>query len=519
MQNTNFSLSINNQEVFQFYKKHSLDFESMNILFYNVLKKIVVNMDQSLNSSLANRILEEIHGLNHKIINIEKDISNILVSKFNENRKEYMSDIRLLLTSNNVDYIAPLIEKTNGHFIDKTSLIINELIPKNNENLTKTIDANLKILKSNMMEETSKILNTNFDCNKIEMYMQNIHNAIKSSETNIEKQIQEENEYNKKLGEFLKKYDNNNAKSKGTFSENRVYNILLDLFPNAEIDNVSKSKETGDIMIVRSGKPTILIENKDHEMSNIPKNDVDKFIRDCNTQNCCGIMLAQNRGIANKNNFEIQLNNKNVLLYVHNVNFDEEKIKLAIDVVDNLKTQLDENDNLSDEYNIDIDTLTNINKEYLEFIEKKSNVQRTIKDFSDKMTLMMNELKFPSLGQFLSAKFAFSSKLPITTSTFAYSNNDNDTNKPKNNCPHCGNTIKKSLNQHLRYCPIKNNTSSVNNTPSVVESINLTLDDTTDLIFTDNSILSIEEQQPTTLLSTSSSSFNALKSRKIKKTT
>ena len=33
-------------------------------------------------------------------------------------------------------------------------------------------------------------------------------------------------------------------------------------------------------------------------------------------------MFAQNRGIANKENFEIQINNGNILLYVHNVKFD-----------------------------------------------------------------------------------------------------------------------------------------------------------------------------------------------------
>ena len=87
-------------------------------------------------------------------------------------------------------------------------------------------------------------------------------------------------------------------------------------------------KEKGDILFMRQGKPKILIENKDHDSCNVPKHDVEKFIRDCDIQNCCGIMLAQNTGITHKKNFEIQVNNGNVLLYVTNVNFDVDKTNL-----------------------------------------------------------------------------------------------------------------------------------------------------------------------------------------------
>ena len=88
-----------------------------------------------------------------------------------------------------------------------------------------------------------------------------------------------------------------------------MFNILNTLYPSAQdIEYVGDKKETGDIMLVRENKPTILVENKNWEKI-VSKEEVKKFIHDVETQNCCGIFLSQNTGIANKRNFEITINN------------------------------------------------------------------------------------------------------------------------------------------------------------------------------------------------------------------
>ena len=94
-----------------------------------------------------------------------------------------------------------------------------------------------------------------------------------------------------KVTDMLKKFEKGSGK--GNVSENVLYNILLSLFPCAQIDYVGNElKETGDIILIRNNKPKILIENKDHDACNVPKHDVDKFIRDCEIQHCCGIMFS-----------------------------------------------------------------------------------------------------------------------------------------------------------------------------------------------------------------------------------
>ena len=49
--------------------------------------------------------------------------------------------------------------------------------------------------------------------------------------------------------------------------------------------------------------------------------EVKKFLHDVETQNCCGLFLAQNYGIANKEDFEVNIPNLLSKTY-----FDEMKI-------------------------------------------------------------------------------------------------------------------------------------------------------------------------------------------------
>lgn len=164
-----------------------------------------------------------------------------------------------------------------------------------------------------------KFLSSSLDKKTIEDFLNNInlnmshaHNTlttlISSSETRIEtklgvndikmnemRTIFSDNNHSQKqlqnsVTEMMKKFEK--GIGKGTVSEHITYNILYSLFPCAQIDYVGDIKEMGDILFMRQGKPKILIENKDHDSCNVPKSDVEKFIRDCDIQNCCGIMFA-----------------------------------------------------------------------------------------------------------------------------------------------------------------------------------------------------------------------------------
>lgn len=141
--------------------------------------------------------------------------------------------------------------------------------------------------------------------------------------------------------DLLRKMDN--SSTKGKISENILSGILHQLYPSAEVEAVGAMsiKESGDFILKRNNRPKILIENK-HYNRNVAHDEVKKFLRDVETQKCCGVFLAQKHGVANKENFEINLHEGKIVLFVHEVNNDLEKIRLAIDVVDHLQSVLDQ---------------------------------------------------------------------------------------------------------------------------------------------------------------------------------
>ena len=145
-------------------------------------------------------------------------------------------------------------------------------------------------------------------------------------------------------------------------------------------------------------------------------------------------MFSQNRGIANKENFELQINNGNILLYVHNVNFDTDKIKTAIEIVEHFKIKLDEMNINNDVCTIDTSLLEEINKEFNNYTSQKHSMLKLVKDFTDKMNLSIAELKMPNLEQFLSKHYATSA------------------NQGENICKYCEKFVPKSMSQHYRYC-------------------------------------------------------------------
>jgi hypothetical protein len=483
----NFDITIRNKTIFDFYKNSTLDFESVNLLFVDILRKLMTELDSSLNSNLANKLLDKFNMLDSKIETIGNNINktqtellNDFTIKLSQYRKEYLEDFKLILSSNNADSIAPLIRDINSNLLDKTSLMMNDLLPKNQDKLSKDLETNLQLFKNSIMTETTKLLSSSLDKTTIENFLSGINNSfgqsqqtlttlISSSESRIEnrlleterkmneiKEISTENNSSQltlqnNVSEILKKFEK--GSTKGNISEHITYNILLSLFPCSQIDHVgNEQKETGDIILIRNNKPKILIENKDHDSKNVPKQEVDKFIRDCEIQDCCGIMLAQHRGIANKQNFELQINNGNVLLYVHEVNFDNDKIKTAIEIVEHFKIKLDEITTKDDNCTINKDVLEEINKEYINYVTQKNNMIKLLKDFNEKLTFSLNDLKMPSLEKYLSYRFAFSS------------------NQGENICKYCEKVVPKSMLQHYRYCTFKRDFDIQNGIQSNYES-------------------------------------------------
>ena len=440
-------------KVLSFYKNHpNLDFETMNVLFVDFMENLTQDIHSSLSNNIASQLLEnmralqsQIGGVTDHVGKIHADMVHQLGSKLNECKREYVEDVKMILSSNTSDKIAPLIKESNNALLDKSFIMMSEVVPKHNEQLTRQIQDHMKSFHAQMAEDTNTFLKRSVNQKSLDDFVssmdakfvtaitntqqilnsmigateQRLDSRINDIKTSTEKHILDikqistanqssQNTLQTNVGELLKKMENSH--SKGQFSENILIHMLHSLYPSAQIDYVGNVKESCDVMLTRKNKPKILIENKNWG-KNVSQDEVKKFIHDVELHKCSGLFLSQNYGVANKDNFEINIHNNNVLLYVHEVNNDAEKIKIAIDVIDGFKIKLDEYALMSSEtgndHVIDNDTLEELNKEYQLYNTQRLAQVKNLKEYYQKSLRFLDTIPMPLFEKYLSTRFAF----------------------------------------------------------------------------------------------------------------
>jgi hypothetical protein len=419
----NTSLTCNSAKVWAFYHEHpELDFEKMNVMFTDILASIMQTTNPVNNSNITSQILNGLANIQSQLTSQQTEYSKLLFLKLTEFKKEYTDDLKMILSSNIADKIAPLIKESNGSILDKTQLLLSDLVPKNNENLSRQINENIKSFCSSIMDEvskTSKIDGEPLSQSSLDSFIKTIDAKFSNVIDSTRKMVDSNKDatlsqfssitssqvaLQSEVKDVLKRMEN--SSSKGKISENIVLNILRGLYPSAEVEYVGSQKESGDIMIHRKDRQKILVENKCYESRQVTSDQVKKFIHDVDTQNCSGLFLSQEGGIVNKDNFEINIHNRNVLLYIHNVNYNQDIIKIAIDIIDSFKSKLDEI-TLTDDYPISKDNLEEINREYQLFAEQKLNQLKLVKEFSQKMIKNIEDFQLPCLEKMLSSRFGY----------------------------------------------------------------------------------------------------------------
>ena len=447
------SLSTNNPKIIKFFSEHeSLDFDETILSFINIIEKLEDNIQNNPSNHSIQNILSEIKSIKTDMAKSQLETSQNFSQQFSDFKREYINDLRLNLTSNVSDKIEPLIKEQIQILFQKTE----SLIPKQNQELQHKFQETLKsinkdtekFMKSSITESslqnfisqidqklTSQLFNTQQQlCQNMSNQEQRLDQKITdiSDKTNSQNNLSQT--LNTQVGELLKKLENSSAK--GKMSENIIVNILHSLYPTGQIDHVGQTKETGDIILSRKDKPKILIENKDWG-KNVVQEEVKKFIHDIETQKCCGIFLSQNYGIANKENYEINIHDGNVLVYVHETRNEPEKIKIAIDIVDHIKEQLDELDSDEEVDSISKEKLASINSEFQAFVSSKLSLIKLVKDFNQKALRQIEDIKIPSLEEYLSTRFATSSSKYV--------------------CEYCNFIAKNAAakSAHLRGCSVK----------------------------------------------------------------
>lgn len=470
-------LEITNPKIIDFYDKTKLDFESMNLLIIEIYDKMSNELTGTFDKTMKNDILlnikneknyneqfrkdvistlnnsveiyknevstiknfntiltNEVIGLRDIIMKSNNDLTNSIIAKLFEIKQSYVDEMKNIILSkdsSNILKLMEMIEKENTLLIDKTLKTVNDNIPKNNNyieslinNFKLELNNNIQTIKDNdthiNLDDVSKIIDTKYN-NLLANIQQTMLMNINSSEERVTKNILELKEFelikqndqdklNYDLLLYLNKFKN--STTKGSQSEIKLHNILQELYPSAEIIDTSNDTKKCDIMIKRNNKPVVLLENKSYQ-NPVSKDEILKFSRDIEFQNYSAIMISQTSNISTKENFQIDIINNNIVLYICNCNYDKDKIKLAISIIDHLFPMINDNNN-KNITTIDNDIMLLINEEYKKFLNQRDAIKNYIHDTNKKLISNLYDMEFPNLNNILLSKFTLTQDTNLT---------------------------------------------------------------------------------------------------------
>jgi hypothetical protein len=301
--------------------------------------------------------------------------------------------------------------------MDKTNILLNDVLPKSNDQLSKQLSGAIRDMQKTIVDDTHKYFSGST------ISPQSLQEFITTLDTKLStslqmSQAQTEKRIDTSIREIKASSDANLGVIKELSSANQQVTCALTHSVSEVLKKMENSSAKGKIsenilfiIITRKDRPRILIENKNWD-KNVVQEEVKKFLHDVEQQNCCGLFLAQNYGIANKEDFEINIHNGNVLVYVHQAKNDPDKIKVAISIIDHLKARLDEMSCNNSTLNVETickERLDSINQEYQAFVAQKLSMIRHVREFQTKLCKMIEDVRLPSLEDHLSTRYATSS--------------------------------------------------------------------------------------------------------------
>lgn len=424
---------VKNKRLVSFYSENpSINFEAVNLLFLDLIEKLTLDMNSTMTSTINSQILSSVNELkqDNKSIHsniklLSSELNNSINSKFQDSKREYIEETKNIIFNNfsqNNDFISNLLIQNTSQLVDKTTLLLNDIIPKSNETQYRQLESSMTLFQKSIEEDTKKLLNAVdkedsldkfynvFETKSNNLLLQPLYSFINATEERINKNVSSINDSNSisshekiftDLSDFLGKY--RNSSYKGQFGENQLETVLNQLYPTGEILNTTGTPASCDFRVNRQDLPTILFETKNYDR-NVTIDEVKKFIRDIDQQKCHGIFLSQHSGITSKQNYQIDIKGSNILVYVHNVDYCPNTIKIAADIIDSLSDKLSEIEDSNEIISIPQEVLDDINKEYATFIERKSKIIEYSKEFIKKLSTDVDDIKFPSLSKYLSMK-------------------------------------------------------------------------------------------------------------------
>jgi len=363
------------------------DFQKFSLSISQDLQKIISNekgydkqlldLIQKTQESLSRDVIPNnmdkmYNSINRDFINFSNSVTQE-IQRIMENNKDHEKELGELLQKISENEMK--LEENSSKTQEKEK-ILDELkifLQRNKESqidiFVKEFENKFNLLNQSLQQSVQQPILYNLDSSE-----QRINSKLNGTEEKINSNIyamsQKFTDYDrvfKDLKEYLDKY--RNPSIKGNICENRLRLLLNHIYPSAEIIDTSHTKGSGDSVLKRKDRDDILLETKEYE-ANVNSDEVKKFIKDCSGKKMHGILLSQISGIAGKSNFEIEINDGKILIYIHNAEYHQDKIISAVDIIDILSTKINEINNPDNDI-ISHELVAKINEEYNTFQKKK----------------------------------------------------------------------------------------------------------------------------------------------------
>lgn len=381
------NIVIKNKEILEYYSKNNRDIETDLLFLINFVKEID-------NSEIKRDNLEEIL----KDINRRLEDNDIINKENNSDfKEEIIKDLKEVINNQN-NNIELKINNKLDNIQQNMFMTINEMkniLPDKNYILDRIHDE-LKIYKNNNnMKDIEQLFNK--EINKIYIdVVDKIHNTenkltdvmsdIKNTSTNL---VDVSHNTFNKIDEHLQLF--NNSSKKGIVGENLLHNLLLNEFPHYDIVKTTNDKSySGDFIITIDEHITIMIENKYYN-DNVNTNEIKKFYRDINKNNFNGaIFISQSSGIVAKNDLEISLMDKTIVVFISNCNYNIDKIKIAINSIIHINKHIHNNND--NKIYFDKDVINKVNNDITLFNDTREKLIIQLKNYYNDTLKIYNSM-------------------------------------------------------------------------------------------------------------------------------
>jgi len=432
---------LSNERAIAFFQNNShLDFNTMNGVFVDIMEKLLQNMCDTIemnnNTELIKQLSSRLETMetsftqqNNAVNQSIQHISNNFTSLITSHLETMLSHMRDTIKSNNGDSEKNIMARIN----DATELLLARVSDMvKNENARSFLVTEIEKINTKVKEESERMiisferankegaidkinnmiisqykeLDTSFKA-RIDSFFSSQSSSQGSMYTEIMNRLEKTSSAVDIVGDYFQKQIG--STNKGKHGEAKLEIILSQMFPSGIITNTSGMTACGDFIVERSNKNKVLIDTKDYDTV-VPVKEVEKIIRDVEKNNCHGILVSQKSGIAQKNDFEVNVHNHKIMVFLHNAQYDNERIQLAFNMIDYLEPYIvNKNDSEASEV-ISCELLSSINKEYQELASQKMNLIQSIKKSQNELVNQVQKMDLPSLTNYLDKKFANTGK-------------------------------------------------------------------------------------------------------------